>query len=186
MCHAAREYTHSVKTCPTDRLVREESEHSPPPVEGNVVLQLSHRCSRAPRSRTRLPRRCVDAIGKRLPRTRNSEVYCRATAAQGARDDALCILVDGSVEVFVRHRPFPDRVLDRLSAGSVFGEVSFFDGGVRSASIRAHSDGTLLRMTRRKFDVLAAWEPRLGQRILADLGKILASRLRRMTRMMGS
>lgn len=105
--------------------------------------------------------------------------------AAGSRDDAFCILVEGTVEVFVRHRPFPDRVLDRLSAGTVFGEISFFDGGVRSASIRALSAGSLLRVTRRNFDVLAAWEPRLGARILTDLGRILATRLRRMTRMIG-
>lgn len=105
--------------------------------------------------------------------------------AAGSRDDAFCILVEGTVEVFVRHRPFPDRVLDRLNAGTVFGEISFFDGGARSASIRALSTGSLLRVTRRSFDVLAAWEPQLGRRILTDLGRILATRLRRMTRMIG-
>jgi CRP/FNR family transcriptional regulator, cyclic AMP receptor protein len=93
----------------------------------------------------------------------------------GAMDAALYIITEGSVEVVVDG---DGPALTIIPAGSVFGEISFFDGRPRSATIRAQSDGRAVRLTRDGFDQLSGWDPVLGRHILIDLGKILALRLR--------
>jgi CRP-like cAMP-binding protein len=65
--------------------------------------------------------------------------------------------------------------------GTVVGEQTFLDGRPRSATIRALTDGALVRLSRESFDVLSAREPELARAILLDLGRILSLRLRRTT-----
>ena len=100
----------------------------------------------------------------------------------GDADDSFYILSNGSVEVIVPNSKGEQVTLSVISEGSVFGEVAFFDGGVRSATIRACERGTAIRVTRKNFEHLAAWEPMLARRILFDLGKTLAMRLRFITK----
>jgi CRP-like cAMP-binding protein len=95
----------------------------------------------------------------------------------GERDHAFYILSAGAVEVVI---PGPDgeHVLASIPEGSVFGEISFFDGEPRSATIRATTPGTALRITRDGFDSLSGWDPALARLMLIDLGRVLALRLR--------
>ena len=96
----------------------------------------------------------------------------------GESDDSLSIVVSGQVEVI---NPNSFGFLKRIATigeGSVFGELAFFDGQPRSASIRAISDGQLLRLSRKGFNRIAAWNPSLAQQLLFDLGRILAYRFR--------
>src|SRR6266478_3052702 len=67
----------------------------------------------------------------------------------------------------------------RLEVGSVVGELSFFDGGPRSAAVRAVTPVALAELTAADFEVLRKRHPDLACRLLADLGRILAGRLRR-------
>jgi len=96
----------------------------------------------------------------------------------GTPGDAFFIVLDGAVEVVARG-VFGKRVIARIDAGSVFGEISFLDGGIRTATIRGAEAGSMVRVTRDAFERLRAWEPALAQLILADLGRICAQRLRR-------
>lgn len=91
----------------------------------------------------------------------------------GDKDDSFYILTDGEVEVVIG-----DKVLASIPEGSVFGEISFFDGAPRSATIRSKTPGSAIRLTRENFDTLAAWEPVIARQLLFDLGRILAMRLR--------
>jgi CRP/FNR family transcriptional regulator, cyclic AMP receptor protein len=96
----------------------------------------------------------------------------------GESDDSLNIVVTGQVEVI---NPNSFGILKRIATigeGSVFGELAFFDGQPRSASIRAITEGQLLRLSRKGFDRIAAWNPSLAQQLLFDLGRILAYRFR--------
>lgn len=99
----------------------------------------------------------------------------------GDPGDSFYILTAGSVEVLVPGEDGLSRTIVVIPEGSVFGEVAFFDGGVRSATVRAREAGTAIHVTRDKFDVLAAWEPALARHMLFDLGRALALRLRRTT-----
>jgi CRP/FNR family transcriptional regulator, cyclic AMP receptor protein len=96
----------------------------------------------------------------------------------GESDNSLNIVVSGQVEVI---NPNSFGILKRIATigeGSVFGELAFFDGQPRSASIRAITEGQLLRLSRKGFDRIAAWNPSLAQQLLFDLGRILAYRFR--------
>ncbi|MDE2369029.1 MAG: cyclic nucleotide-binding domain-containing protein [Burkholderiales bacterium] len=65
-----------------------------------------------------------------------------------------------------------------LGPGSVFGEIAFFDGAPRSASLWAVDAVELLVLPMSAFDKLAAWHPRIARELLLDLGRVLATRLR--------
>jgi SulP family sulfate permease len=98
----------------------------------------------------------------------------------GEHDRSLIIVLDGSLDT-VASRKSRQRRLSPAPAGSVVGEIGFLDGGPRSAAAIAASDGELLRMTFESFETLSAINPRLGQAMLLDLGRILAARLRTLT-----
>jgi CRP-like cAMP-binding protein len=94
--------------------------------------------------------------------------------SEGEQDDSFYILMAGTIDVQL---PGGKKVAT-IPEGSVFGEIAFFDGQPRSATNTALTDGSAIRLTRRGFDTLAAWEPVLARRILLELGKALALRLR--------
>jgi CRP-like cAMP-binding protein len=60
----------------------------------------------------------------------------------------------------------------------VIGEVAFFDGLVRTTDFLAHGDCEILVLSFDNFQRLAALEPTLGHRLLLELGRVLAHRLR--------
>jgi CRP/FNR family cyclic AMP-dependent transcriptional regulator len=95
---------------------------------------------------------------------RPSETVLRA----GERDRALYLLVDGWLKA-------PSGVIHPIST---LGEAAFLDGRPRTVSIRALTDGELLRLSYDAFEALAARDAALGREILVDLGRILSARLR--------
>jgi len=98
----------------------------------------------------------------------------------GDKDDSFCIITGGTVDVVV-NREGGERVLASIKEGSVFGEIAFFDGLPRSATIRARTVGTAIRVSRESFEKLSAWEPKIARQLLFDLGCILTMRLRATT-----
>jgi CRP/FNR family transcriptional regulator, cyclic AMP receptor protein len=102
-------------------------------------------------------------------------------------DRALCIVTEGHLEVLIpRGRGSSWRRIATIEPGCVFGEVSFLDGDSYSATVRAITDGLLLRFTFGAFEQLSAREPDLGRAILLDLGRILSVRLRQRTELISS
>ena len=67
---------------------------------------------------------------------------------QGDPGDALFVVVEGVVKVFVPSEEGDEMVLITLSAPEVFGEVALIDGGPRSASAEALEPTTVLMLTR--------------------------------------
>jgi CRP-like cAMP-binding protein len=100
----------------------------------------------------------------------------------GEASRSLFLVVDGSLEVLAL---VPGRRQDRyrrivtVAAGSVLGEMSFFDGAGRSAMVRAITPVVVDELTPADFDALADEDPGLGRQILFDLGRVLAQRLRK-------
>lgn len=95
----------------------------------------------------------------------------------GDQDDSFYLLTSGEVEVLIGSEE-GERVIATITEGSVFGEIAFFDQEARTATIRARSRGSAVRITRENFETLAAWEPGIARRMLIELGRILAMRLR--------
>lgn len=101
---------------------------------------------------------------------------------RGERERNLWLVAAGRVEVVV---PAPDAQslgpLAVLGAGSVIGELAFFDGEGRSASVWAASDGVLLRLSESAFASFGEEHPALARDFLFGLGRVMAVRLRRTT-----
>lgn len=102
----------------------------------------------------------------------------------GDQERALYVVAAGTLELADgggRRR----RVTATYDPGAVIGEVAFFDGSPRSAGVRAVTECELVRLSLESFEVMAAREPVLARRLLFDLGRILAARLRRMNTLTG-
>lgn len=96
----------------------------------------------------------------------------------GEHERALYLLVDGTLGVRVADA---EERLKQIEAPSLVGEVGFVDGGPRSATLEALSAGTIVRLDFDAFERLAAAEPVLGHRMLLELARVLAARLRMLT-----
>ena len=95
----------------------------------------------------------------------------------GECDRSLYLLAEGTVDIIIDTSGRPKRIAS-ISEGSVFGEMAFFDGQPRSASVVASSEVEVLSLTLDRFEQLAAWHPRIACRLLMDLGRVLSRRLR--------
>jgi CRP/FNR family transcriptional regulator, cyclic AMP receptor protein len=93
--------------------------------------------------------------------------------AEGDLDRALYLLTAGLVELSGTQSP-PATV----QAPAQLGELAFIDGDRQPATARAVTSGEVLRLSFDAFESLAARDPPLATRILLDLGRILAARLR--------
>ena len=104
----------------------------------------------------------------------------QSVLAAGAGGGSLYLLLEGTIEVITPQTRFGrSRRIGRLEAGSMVGEVSFFDGEPRSMGVRALTPAVLAELTPENVERMVTDHPDLGRRLLMDLGRILAGRLRR-------
>jgi CRP-like cAMP-binding protein len=71
-----------------------------------------------------------------------------------------------------------DFVLAMLRRGDIFGEMSFLDGSVRSASVTATCSGSLLIMGEAEFSTMLVKEPEVAVLLLRFLAGVVSRRLR--------
>jgi len=119
-----------------------------------------------------------------LRHTRHRRFGPGETVAEvGATEQSLYLVLEGEMEVLVPHgRRGHNRRVALIGAGSVLGELSFFDGAPRSALVRALTPVLLAELTPADFELLADASPSLARRLLFDLGRNLAQRLRAVAR----
>jgi CRP/FNR family cyclic AMP-dependent transcriptional regulator len=99
-----------------------------------------------------------------------------AVLQAGERDRALYLITEGTLAVRLPHA---ESAFKTIEAPAVVGELAFFDGGPRSATLEALTDVEVARLDAGAFERLSAAEPELARRMLLDLARILAGRLRR-------
>lgn len=88
----------------------------------------------------------------------------RVLTKQGDFGREAFVVVDGSVCVQI-----DGAEIATLKAGQQFGELALLDGGVRTATVTATTDTTLLVIDQRSFLSLLDEVPGLARRILASL-----------------
>ncbi len=98
-----------------------------------------------------------------------------ALVQAGEHDRALYLLTEGTVGVRLPRDESPFKTID---APSVVGELAFFDGRPRSATLDAVTDVEVVRLDEAGFERLAEAAPELAHAMLRDLARILALRLR--------
>ena len=98
-----------------------------------------------------------------------------ALVQAGEADRALYLLIDGTLAV---RMPREETAFKTIDAPSVVGELAFFDGAPRSATLDAMTDVQVVRIDMDCFHQLSDAEPELAEAMLMDLARILALRLR--------
>ena len=93
----------------------------------------------------------------------------------GSNNRCLYIVYSGSVRIV---KPDGGAPIAEVLPGQHFGEVSFVDGGVRSATALTNEPSELLVMDPRRFEKLAETHPQVAYRISWSLLRLLCSRLR--------
>ena len=93
----------------------------------------------------------------------------------GEEDRALYLLTEGTVGVRL---PRDEGTFKTIDAPSVLGELAFFDGRPRSATLDAVTDVEVVRLDVPGFDRLAEAAPDLAMAMIVELARILALRLR--------
>jgi MFS superfamily sulfate permease-like transporter len=110
-------------------------------------------------------------------------ILCR----EGEEADYLWILSSGSVSVWLGS---PDgqahKRLAALARGTIVGEVSLFEGGMRYATVRADEDVTGYMIDRETFDSILREHPQIGGKMLANIAREMARRLRTISQAFGS
>jgi len=89
---------------------------------------------------------------------------------EGDDSQELYLLVSGQVAIFKGDK----KIRELTHKGALFGEMSFFLGSTRSASVRAKSDVTVLRIPKEKISVFLAEFPDAAQKITRHLAQWLA------------
>lgn len=105
-----------------------------------------------------------------------------ALIRRGEPDRTLYFVLHGDLEVIVHSGD--GLTMGRVSlvgAGSVLGELAFFDGGPRSAGAWAVEDCEVAAMTPDQYSAFEQSSPALARELIFALGRILAIRLRRTT-----
>jgi cAMP-dependent protein kinase regulator len=96
---------------------------------------------------------------------------------EGEPAGSLFVVLRGAVEVGRRSPDGSLRVVARIDAGSVFGEMSLVSGAPRLATVAAVEEGELLELGRVELDAIALQRPAVadvvrrlfGERLLANL-----------------
>ncbi len=98
--------------------------------------------------------------------------------------DDLYMLAEGTVKIEMKA---PDGSLqgdsiELIGPGKIFGEFSFIDGDVRSASARVQEDSRILVLPRMHFDAVIKAKPAAAAIIMRNIAKILTTKIRKTTK----
>ena len=98
---------------------------------------------------------------------------------QGEGNPALFIIVEGKVDIIVETPEGNAMRLFTFTNGAIVGEVSFLDETERSANVVCKTETVYLELTKKSYLNLQEKEPLIASKVVQNIAKILANRLRR-------
>lgn len=98
----------------------------------------------------------------------------------GDPGDSMYIICSGAVEVYFKNDTGERIILERAGPGDFFGELSFLDGGSRSASVMAVTDTETFRLSHKNLERFLATRPQAAVHILAAMSRRLRSTAERL------
>ena len=101
---------------------------------------------------------------------------------EGDRTDACYVIRAGEFRVTREHSDGRAITLATLGPGELFGELAMLDGGVRSASVEALTDGELLAVSAADMKGLLARNPEITVKLVVALTKRLREANERISR----
>jgi len=102
---------------------------------------------------------------------------------KGEQIDALFIVLEGLLDVSV---PGHDKLISRLGAGEIVGELSFVDSRTPSTTVRAATDSVVYSVAREVLSARLQEEAEFAARFYRALSIFLAHRMRRLTLQMSA
>lgn len=99
---------------------------------------------------------------------------------EGSPGDAWYALYRGEVDV-LKELEAGEYKIRTLGAGACFGEIAVLDGSPRTATIRAVTDTTVLRIPQDKFQALVADEHLVAYKLIKHMAFVLAEKQRENT-----
>ncbi len=122
--------------------------------------------------------RDIDGLGdlsseilERIANTAEHQTLSRGTVLikEGEAADTLYIVLRGRLTVLLG-----GRAIAEIAKGEPVGELAFFAGGTRTATVAAARDSAVLSLSRAAYNALAAHTPALANGILAAVSRRLA------------
>ena len=105
---------------------------------------------------------------------------------QGVPVDAVFILLEGTLGVWLKSRRGPERELARLSAGEIVGEMSFVDARPPSATVKAVEDSTVFALSKAILNRKLAADSGFAARFYRALAIYLSTTVRERHRDLGT
>jgi len=97
---------------------------------------------------------------------------------EGEPGMAAFFITSGSAQVSRRTERGTQKLLSRIRAGQMLGEMALLDGGPRSARASSLGETVVLVLTREEFNRLLADDPHAAALILKRIARTLSLRLR--------
>jgi CRP/FNR family transcriptional regulator, cyclic AMP receptor protein len=100
---------------------------------------------------------------------------------EGAAGDSVCFVIDGRLDVYKKTFTGNDFIINTLSRGQSFGDMSLLENTARSATVKAGSETTYVTLSRDNFERILEEYPRIGNKILKGLCILLSKKIRTTT-----
>ncbi|MFN3818430.1 cyclic nucleotide-binding and patatin-like phospholipase domain-containing protein [Blastomonas sp.] len=114
----------------------------------------------------------IDALSHQA---RRQEVPAGATLVrQGDTADTLYFLETGRLRVLIE-TPTGSKAVAQIEAGEPVGELAFFGGGARTATLQASRDSVVMALDRESYDAVVSAYPQLVPAILTAVTQRLAA-----------
>jgi CRP/FNR family transcriptional regulator, cyclic AMP receptor protein len=97
---------------------------------------------------------------------------------EGGPNEAMWFLVEGRVEIIKQTLGAKSCRLTTVTPGKSLGEMSVIDGQPYSATGRTLTDSLLLQITKEGFERVCEATPKLGNKLLLRLARLMSMRLR--------
>jgi len=91
--------------------------------------------------------------------------------------ESMFVVKLGVVRLCVKDQNGQDKVLDRISTGEAFGELSLLVGGHRMLTASAETDCELLEINRRDFAKLQKQKPQACLKLMMNIAALFGKRL---------
>ena len=103
---------------------------------------------------------------------------------EGDAGDSVYFIIDGEMDVIKESLSasgvgIDKVVLSTLSKGRSIGEMSLIDNIPRSATIKAQKHTRMVKLSREGFDLILDAYPRIGNKILKGIARLLSLNLRK-------
>ena len=98
---------------------------------------------------------------------------------EGDKGNYVCFIIEGTLDVIKESVTGESVAITALSKGRSIGEMSVIDDFPRSATIKARTEGKLVILTRKNFELMLEEYPQIGIKILKSISRLLSLNLRK-------